>query len=637
MHESPNSSEGRRDRRRFTPPPAELGKLFERLPPHSPEAEMALLGSMLLDPQVIPGVLDWVKGPEAFYNEAHGSIYRAVVELYDRNASLDLVQTLERLRDGGVLDRVGGPDYLVELVEGVPSAVNAPHFARLVSEKHRLRSLINAAGEMLYEAYHAGELGPDGVREVLDKAQTALFSLADDPGQTEAQKLADLLFIEQERLEQMEGKPVSGVASGYVDLDKLTSGMQGGELLILAARPSMGKTALALNLAEQIAMGGDVFAKPGSVKVPVAIFSLEMSKSALTQRLLSARSGVDLQKLRSGSVGSDWQALNRACGELHETPMYIDDAPGLTILQLRARARRMAQQYGIKCIIIDYLQLLTAPGAARESRQVEVSTISRGIKALAREMNVPVICLAQLNRGTEQREGNRPRMSDLRESGSIEQDADVVMLLHREEYYHRNDPGWLEENPDKVGVAELIIAKQRNGPTGVVKLVWDSKTTRFKNHDPFHGEMDPFVESKPRITHEAPQRNGGYSGGQSAGYSGGYSGGNGGGGKQAGSSGLTAGGGWADSDPFEIPSDPARKSGAPTAGGSTNAGGGSGYSFAPGAKSGPISDHRDGGGPDDFESSWDDDYVPPPLPMRPVQDLGEPIDDSFEEDDEPPF
>lgn len=539
---------------------------------------MALLGSMLLDPGVIPLVLDWVKGPEAFYSEAHGAIYRAVVELYDKHAALDLVQALERLRDAGVLERVGGADYLVQLVEGVPSAVNAPHFARLVAEKHRLRSLINAAGEMLYEAYHAGEIGPDGVREVLDKAQTSLFALADDPGQTEAQKLADLLFAEQERLEKMEGKEVTGLATGYIDLDRLTSGLQGGEMLVLAARPSMGKTALALNLAEQIAMGGDIFANAQAEKVPVAIFSLEMSKSALTQRLLSARSGVDLQKLRSGNVGQAWQALNRACGELHETPLYIDDTPGLTILQLRARARRMAQQYGIKCIIIDYLQLLTAPGAARESRQVEVSTISRGIKALAREMHIPVICLAQLNRGTEQREGNRPRMSDLRESGSIEQDADAVLLLHREEYYHRNDPDWADENPDKVGQAELIMAKQRNGPTGIIKLTWDSKTTRFKNHDPFHADhADPYVEPKPRITRDWNE----------------------------------------DAPPRSQP----------------------GYSFAPGSKSGPITNHRDGGGPDEFNDVWGDDDIPPPLPMRPPEEPDAPgyPDAAGYDDEEPPF
>ncbi len=566
-----------RKRGRGPTPSAEVGKLFDRLPPHSPEAEMALLGSMLLDTAVIPQVLDWVKGPEAFYNEAHGAIYRAIVELYDRHASLDLVQAVERLRDQQVLDRIGGPDYLVELAEGVPSAVNAPHFARIVAEKHRLRSLINAAGEMLYEAYHAGELGPDGVRTVLDSAQTALFNLADDPGQNDAQSLAELLFEEQERLEHMDGKDVTGLATGFMDLDKLTSGLQPGEMFILAARPSMGKTALALNLAEQVAMGGDAFASPGSKRVPVAVFSLEMSKNALTQRLLSARSGVDLQRIRSGQIGGDWQAINRACGELHDTPIIIDDTPGLTILQLRARARRLAQQFGIKCIIIDYLQLLTSPGAARESRQVEVSTISRGIKALAREMSMPVICLAQLNRGTEQREGNRPRMSDLRESGSIEQDADVVALLHREEYYHRNDPDWAEENPDKVGLAELILAKQRNGPTGIVKLTWDTATTRFKNHDPFHsdadiggGHHDPFAEPKPRITPDRPP-----------------------------------------------PARPASR-----------------QSFAPGKKTGPVSDFRDGGGPDvdgyEDESSyadpWDDSEPPPPLPSP----------DQFD-DDEPPF
>jgi hypothetical protein len=278
---------------------------------------------------------------------------------------------------------------------------------------------------------------------------------------------------------------MSGVATGYYDLDDKLRGLQPGELLVLAARPSMGKTALALNLAEQMACGGISSGQTPTKRVHVGIFSLEMSKQALVQRMLSARSGVQGQLLRGGTRMGDknLRDLMMAADELKAAPIYIDDSPDLTVLNLRARARRMVAQHGVKAIMIDYLQLMSAPGAARESRQVEVSTISRGVKALARELKVPILCLSQLNRASESREGNRPRMSDLRESGSIEQDADVILLLHREEYYHVQDESWKQENPDKVGIAEIIIAKQRNGPTGVVKLYWDNNTTRFKNYD----------------------------------------------------------------------------------------------------------------------------------------------------------
>lgn len=473
-----------RDGRRPRPAPIEVQKLFDRLPPHSPEAEMALLGSMILDPKVIGEVLLQVSSHDDFYTEAHGAIFRVIVDVYDRHQSGDLIQIVETLRGANSLEAVGGPDYLVRLAETVPSAVNATHYARIVSDRARLRKLIGAAGQIIYDAYHAGDAGSDGTREVLDKAEMAIFNIAEKTESSDPQKLADILEQELHRLEQLEGKGISGLSTGYPDLDAMLSGLQAGEMVIIAARPSMGKTALALNLAEQIALGGTSGAGARPLgKVPVAVFSLEMSRAAIAQRLLSARSGVDSHKLRRGHfTGNDFQRLFQAAGELGDAPIYIDDTPNLTVLALRARARRMAAMHGIKCIMIDYLQLMTAPGAARESRQVEVSTISRGIKALARELSVPVICLAQLNRGTELRDGNRPRMSDLRESGSIEQDADVVALLHREEYYHTQDPDWADANRDKVGLAELILAKQRNGPTGIVKLTWDPSTTRFKNY-----------------------------------------------------------------------------------------------------------------------------------------------------------
>jgi len=507
-----------------------LGKLFDREPPYSTEAEMSLIGSMLLDHTVIGDVMLLVRRPEDFHQPENGWIFRAILEIYDRHHSVDLVQLQERLREMGVYEQVGGAERLVELAEAVPAAANAPHYARIVAEKAKLRRLIDAAGKILYDAYHVGhDLGPEGAREVLDQAETAVFEIAEDEQSSEPQVLSKLLQEEIDRLEAADGKGFSGLPTGYVELDDMLRGLQNGELVIIAARPSMGKTALALNLAEQIALGGHAGFREDSARAPIAVFSLEMSKSAVTQRLISARSGISSHNLRSGS-GVDFKRVIRACSELERAPIFIDDTPSLTVMTLRARARRLARQHGIKCIMIDYLQLLTSPAAARESRQVEVSTISRSIKALARELNVPIVCLAQLNRASEQREGNRPRMADLRESGSIEQDADVIVLLHREDYYHVQNPEWSMENPDKVGVAELIIAKQRNGPTGVVKLKWDASTTRFRNldmHSQAPADIDRYMPPEPQArsytppasssAESAPFETGGFRGGRQTG------------------------------------------------------------------------------------------------------------------------
>ena len=542
-----------------------LARLIEAQPPHSPEAEMSLLGSLILDPKIVAEVVSITPGPDVFYQESHRHIYAAILALYDKHEGWDAVQLLELLREQGHLSGAGGVEYLQRLAESVPSAVNAPHYARLVASKHRLRALIDASWRIIYDAHNVGQLGTDGVATLLDRAEAEIFEISHDKTIRDAASLADILQEEIDRLEAIEGKGLTGVPTGYPDLDHMLSGLQPGEMLILAARPSMGKTALALNLAEQVAFGGATpWSAPAGKPAAAAIFSLEMSRGSLAQRLISARSGIDLHHLRTGQMGmEEWRRLNEACGELHEAPIYIDDTPALTVLQLRARARRMVSQYGVKVLIIDYLQLLTAPNAARESRQVEVATISRGIKALARELSVPVVCLAQLNRGTEQREGNRPRMADLRESGSIEQDADVVMLLHREEYYHRGDEEWLAdpENVDKIGLAELIIAKQRNGPTGVVKLTWDSKTTRFKSHDAHHHA----THAEGYHHDAAPARS----------DAGGY-----------GSAAEAAGG----------HNPPEAQTPAP------------GYQgFAPGPKSGPVTEFRDGGGPQGFEDDDTDD------------------------------
>ncbi|MCB9848228.1 MAG: replicative DNA helicase [Phycisphaeraceae bacterium] len=462
---------------------------------------MSLLGALILDPKVVADVIQIIRTGDAFYAPAHAAIYDAIVTNYDFHQSGDIVQLAESLKQTGALDAVGGVNYLVRLGEAVPSTTSAPHYARIVAENARLRRLIDAAGQMLYDAHHAGDFGPDGAREVLDKAERLIFEIAEQSQTNDAEHLKELLHRALEILESSEGRAVTGVATGYPDLDEMTSGLQPGELVIVAARPSMGKTALALNLAEQIALSG-----AHGKRAPVAFFSLEMSRQAVASRIMCARSGVDSHLVRTNRLNEEhYRKLIQACGDLAEAPIYIDDTPSMTILALRARARRLAAQHGVKCIMIDYLQLLTAPGSARESRQVEVSAISRGIKALARELDVPVVCLAQLNRGSEQREGHKPRMSDLRESGSIEQDADVIALLHREEYYHAADPEWAEENPERVGMAELIIAKQRNGPTGTVNLVWDNRTTRFKPHAGYgYTHQSAHYEPKPAYSAPAP-------------------------------------------------------------------------------------------------------------------------------------
>lgn len=443
---------------------------------------MSVLGSLLLDPRVTGDVIQVLPDGSSFFNEANKILYDAMVHLYDHHNALDVVQLTQLLEDRGQLELVGGVDRLVEIAHAVPTAANAMRYARLVKDKSIQRRLIDAAGEILVEAHEGGE----SVSDVLEDAEQRIYKIAHQAEQASVESMRDIVVQVVEAIEETDGAPVTGVPTGFNDLDEMTHGLQKGDMIILAARPSMGKTAFSLNVAEQMAMLG----------YPCAVFSLEMSKHALVQRMLSARSGVDSHRIRRGMLGAeDWERLQAACGELYDAPLFIDDTPGLSLLQMRAKARRLASKHGIRAFVIDYLQLMTS-GRRAESRQVEISEISRGVKAMARELEAPVICLSQLNRAAEQREGHRPRMSDLRESGSIEQDADIVAMLHREEYYHQADPDWAIHNEDKVGLCELIIAKQRNGPTGVVKLTWSASTTRFLNWTggaPAGG----FVESMP--------------------------------------------------------------------------------------------------------------------------------------------
>ena len=440
---------------------------MEAMPPHALEAEGSLLGSILIDPTVLNDIQLIIQGTDDFFKKANGTIYTLMAELYDKYETVDLVQLEQVAKDRNLLEAVGGIDYLVKVAQAVPSAASASHYARLVKEKSTVRQLIAAAGEILHDAYTK----PEDPVEILSDAERRIFSIAQQSEQRHAEQLDDLLNDAIRQLEENDGRIITGVSTGFPNLDEITSGLQPSEMIIIAARPSMGKTALALNIAENIAMRD----------VPVALFSLEMSRQQLVQRLLSSRASVSGHSIRRNMLSDrDMAAIIQAADDLMKRPLFIDDTPSLSITQLRAKARRLKQSHDIGVVIIDYLQLMTS-GKRAESRQQEVSEISRGVKALARELNVPVICLSQLNRAAEQREGHRPRMSDLRESGSLEQDADVVAMLHREAYFHMSDQTWMEENESKLNLAELIIAKQRNGPTATVRLTWDNTCTRF--HD----------------------------------------------------------------------------------------------------------------------------------------------------------
>ena len=437
-----------------------VARLFEKLPPHAIEAEMCLLGSVLLEPRVLGDLSLIVRDSSDFYKPTNGAIYEAMVELYDRHGSVDIVQLHQVLSDKGILEAVGGQEYLVELASAVPSAANATRYGHLVREKAMVRRLIEQAGEILAEAYD----GRQSAETILDNAEHRIFSIAQHYEHTDVEVLGRLVQEVVERIQASDGQRATGALSGFSGVDELTGGFQPGDFVIIAGRPSMGKTAFALNIAENM----------GLREEPVGVFSLEMSRHQLVERLLASRSGLELHRLRRMMLGKEhYSKLFAACGELQQAPIYVDDRAGSTLLQIRARARRMVAKHGVKTIIIDYIQLITMGGRV-ESRQMEVSEISRGLKGLARELELPVIALSQLNRAAEQREGHRPRLSDLRESGSLEQDADTVALLHREDYYHQ-----AEDDYEPTHIAELIIAKQRNGPTGTVKLAWMEQCTRF--------------------------------------------------------------------------------------------------------------------------------------------------------------
>jgi len=453
-----------------------------RTMPESLEAEAAVLGSMLLDPECIGLVVQKIR-TEAFYRLEHQMMFDAIVGLWEnKGENFDLVLLRDELKKRNQLEEIGGPQYLERVANAVPSSANVEHYLQIVKEKQMLRELIVAAGEVMTDAFEtAGDVG-----DKLDKAEQRIFNVTQKKITGSAIVIKDLLTQAFEAIDKREGHHVTGLATGFAELDDLTCGLQNGEMIIIAGRPSMGKTSFAMNIAEHIGADNDM---------PVAIFSLEMSKQQLVERLLCSRARVDSQLVRKGLHSDTWyQKLVQTASELSEKPIFVDDTPGITPLELRGKARRLRAQHGIRCVILDYLQLMSL-GTRVESRQQEVSQMSRYLKALAGELEIPVVVLSQLNRAPEIRGGDhRPRMSDLRESGSIEQDADVVMLLHREDYYKKQENAGKENRDDDAGMmrsnhlgdqedntAEIIIAKQRNGPTGMVKLTFNSQFTRFDN------------------------------------------------------------------------------------------------------------------------------------------------------------
>jgi replicative DNA helicase len=441
--------------------------LSQRQIPWSPAAEQAVLGAMLLDADAALRAIELLDDL-AFYRDGHRRLFRAMAKLLESGNVIDPVVLQNELERTNELEMVGGTDYIAELIDIVPTAANIDYHCRIVREKALIRKLIEVGTTMVQSAYESeADVGTQ-----LDEAEQRVFEVSHQRGTQEVVRIKELMWQAMERIELRHrgDELVRGVASGFTDLDALTNGFQESDLIIIAARPSMGKTAFSLNIAANSALEGNV---------PTAIFSLEMSRLQLVERLLAAESFVDLHRLRSGRLrDDDYPKMSQAAGLLGTAPIWIDDSPALTLLELRSKARRLKVEHEVALFIVDYLQLIRGTGRA-ESRQEEISYISRSLKALARELSTPVIALSQLSRAPEQRGGDRrPMLSDLRDSGAIEQDADLVMFIYRAEMY----PGLIEDASTQEGVADLILAKHRNGPTGNIKLSFHKQYTRFDNH-----------------------------------------------------------------------------------------------------------------------------------------------------------
>ncbi|MCJ7494703.1 MAG: replicative DNA helicase [Deltaproteobacteria bacterium] len=440
--------------------------LAQRLPPQSLEAEVSVLGGVLLENEALNRALEVVNEGD-FYREAHRQIFSALLHLYERNEPADLITLSEVLKKRDALEEVGGIEYLNFLVNSVPTAANIAYYAKIIKEKSILRKLINRATEIINLGF--GDAGD--VDESLDRAERLIFEISEDRVRPSFFPIKDIIKASFKTIENLYEKKqlITGVPTGFTKLDDLTSGLQPSDLIIVAGRPSMGKTALALNITQHAAIEDGI---------PSAIFSLEMSKEQLALRLLCSEAKVDAHRLRGGFLSeTDWPKLTRAAGSLSEAPIFIDDTPGLTVLEMRAKSRRLKAEHNLGLVVVDYLQLMRGR-ANSETREQEISDISRSLKALAKELRLPVIALSQLNRKVEDRGDRRPQLADLRESGAIEQDADVIIFLYRDEVYNRS-----EDNPHK-GKAEIIVGKQRNGPTDKFELAFLDKYTCFENLSP---------------------------------------------------------------------------------------------------------------------------------------------------------
>ncbi|PYR40062.1 MAG: replicative DNA helicase [Acidobacteria bacterium] len=437
----------------------------DRTLPHNLEAERSVLGAILLHNDAFNLAAEVIDAGD-FFRDAHRRIFDKMVKLSERGDAIDLVTLKEELGRAGEIDEVGGPAYIAALVDGVPRSTNVEHYARIIKEKATLRSLIFSANKILANAYEGGEEAD----VILDQAEHAIFAIADDKVRDGFVSLRDLAESSLDTIEKLHARKelVTGVPTGFTDLDEMTSGLQPSDLVIVAARPSMGKTSLVLNMAQHVGTRTDM---------TVGIFSLEMSKEQLFLRMLTGEARIDAHRLRGGFLGDrDWGKLSQAIGTLSEAKIFIDDSPGIGVLEMRAKCRRLAAEHGLHMVIVDYIQLMQGRGRF-ENRTLEVASISRSLKGLAKELRVPVVVLSQLSRAPESRSDHRPQLSDLRESGALEQDADVVVFIYREDMYADRS----QAPSEMQGVAELIIAKQRNGPTGIVRLAFIREFTRFEN------------------------------------------------------------------------------------------------------------------------------------------------------------
>ena len=447
-----------------------------RLPPQNLQAEQCVLGSILLHQGALVKILEIVT-PEDFYRDAHKLIFSAMVVLFEKNEPQDIITVTNILKDRNQLEHVGGPAYLSTLTDIVPVAANITYYAQIIRTKSILRRLILTCTEIASRCFDE----QDEIDSLVDDAEQTIFEISRTKSSQDFQALSKIIPETFKRIEKLAEKKelITGVPTGYEDLDRITAGLQPSDLIILAGRPSMGKTALAMNIVQNAAIFN---------KIAVGIFSLEMSKEQLGMRMLCSVSRVDSQDLRTGFIRDpDWPKLARATGILSDAPIFIDDTPAIGVLEMRAKSRRLKAEHNIGLVVIDYLQLMRGRSSA-ERREQEISEISRSLKAMAKELNLPVIALSQLNRSLESRPNKRPQLSDLRESGAIEQDADVICFLYRDEIYNKS-----EDNP-KRGIAEVIIGKQRNGPTGTVELTFIDKYTTFENYS--HLEIPaPYVES----------------------------------------------------------------------------------------------------------------------------------------------